>query len=282
MAVAMQGLRLKPTYEQLVGVAASDGLAQIKFPNRDSTFLRHGFVLSQLDGEGMRIMEDQQKRHSKEVYVDSAFRSLASEHGADSVSNFSFKSAHTQNTATARINAMLTESINARKAEFFDLFENDMEPQHQLDSSSSSSDGQNYSRNHIHIEDYFNSIRDLKNESMLREIESERRNQEMIENSARMFREDLFIIHGETAIHNMQQQDIIDYYVNQYIHVPPPLPPPLPFTDKKQNRYFLKTLCCKSKTLCCKSIYKQLGCPSNQGNHVLHLHQTMTQNQLMS
>ena len=91
----MQGLRLKPTYEQLIGVAASDGLEQIKFPNRNATFLRNGFVLSQLDGEGMRIMEDQQKRHIKEVYMDSAFRSLASEHGADSVSNFSFKSAHT-------------------------------------------------------------------------------------------------------------------------------------------------------------------------------------------
>ena len=112
-------------------------------------------------------MEDQQKRRIKEVCMDSASRSLASEHGSDnSVSNFSFKNAHTQNTATARINAMLTESINARKAEYFDLFGNDMEPQHQLDSSSSS-DGQNYSRNHIHIDDYFNSIRDLKNESML-------------------------------------------------------------------------------------------------------------------
>ena len=66
--------------------------------------LRNGFVLSQLDGEGVRIMEDQQKRHIKEVYMDSAFRSLASEHGTDSVSNLSFKSAHTQDTATARIN----------------------------------------------------------------------------------------------------------------------------------------------------------------------------------
>ena len=195
--------------------------------------LRNGFVLSQLDGEGVRIMEDQQKRHIKEVYMDSAFRSLASEHGTDSVSSFSFKSAHTQNTATARINTMLTESINARKAEYFYLSGNDMEAQHQLDSSSpSSSDGQNYSRNHIHIDDYLNSIRDLKNEPMLREMESERRNQEIIENNARMFKEDLFRIHGETALHNMQQQDIIDYYVNQHIHVPPPLPPPLPFTDK--------------------------------------------------
>ena len=62
MAYATQGLRLKPTYEQLIGVALSDGLENIKFPNRNASFLRNGYVLSQLDGEGMRIMEDQQKK----------------------------------------------------------------------------------------------------------------------------------------------------------------------------------------------------------------------------
>ena len=41
MASSMKGLRLKPTYEQLIGVAVSDGLETIKFPNRDSTFLRN-------------------------------------------------------------------------------------------------------------------------------------------------------------------------------------------------------------------------------------------------
>ena len=65
MAVAMKGLKVKPTYEQLIGVAVSDGLEQIKFLNRNATFLRNGFVLSQLDGEGMRVMEDQQQRHIK-------------------------------------------------------------------------------------------------------------------------------------------------------------------------------------------------------------------------
>ena len=74
-----------------------------------------------------------------------------------------------------------------------------------------------------------------KNESMLREMESERRNQEIIENNTKMFQEELFRIHGETELHNTQQQDIIDYYVNHHIHVPPPLPPPLPFTEKKKT-----------------------------------------------
>ena len=123
MSNAMQGLRVKPSYEQLINVAVSDGLENIKFPNRNANFLRNGFVLSQLDGEGTRIMEDQQKRHIKEVYMDSALRALASDRSSDSVSNFSFKSAHTQNTAIERINAMLTESINSRKAEYFDYLE---------------------------------------------------------------------------------------------------------------------------------------------------------------
>ena len=62
MTIAMQGLRLKPTYEQLINVAASGGLEQISVSNRNATFfLRNWFVSSQLDGEGMRIMEDQQK-----------------------------------------------------------------------------------------------------------------------------------------------------------------------------------------------------------------------------
>ena len=65
MAIAMRGLRVKPSYEQLVTGAVSDGLEQVKFPNRNTTFLRNGFVLSQLDGDGMRVMEDQQKRHIK-------------------------------------------------------------------------------------------------------------------------------------------------------------------------------------------------------------------------
>ena len=74
MAVAMKGLRLKPTYGQLIGVAVSDGLEHIQFINRNAQFLRNGFVLSQLDGEGARIMEAQQERHLKEIFVDSALK----------------------------------------------------------------------------------------------------------------------------------------------------------------------------------------------------------------
>ena len=70
MSNYMQGLRIKPKYEDLIGAAFSNGLGNIKFPNRDAKFLRDGFVLSHLDGEGMRIMEKQQEMASKESYKE--------------------------------------------------------------------------------------------------------------------------------------------------------------------------------------------------------------------
>ena len=68
MSVAMRGLKLKPNYEGLINVAVSDKLYIFKFPNRDAPFLRNGYVMSQLDGEGMRAMERQQEMASKEAY----------------------------------------------------------------------------------------------------------------------------------------------------------------------------------------------------------------------
>ena len=66
MAIAMRGLRARPQYEQLVGVAKSDGLEQIKFLSRDAKVLREGFILSQLDGVGTGQMQF----HNKEKRVD--------------------------------------------------------------------------------------------------------------------------------------------------------------------------------------------------------------------
>ena len=39
----------------------------IKFPNRGAKFIREGFILSQLDGEGMRQMQLQQEQAVKET-----------------------------------------------------------------------------------------------------------------------------------------------------------------------------------------------------------------------
>ena len=46
MTNPMQGLRVKPTYENPIGVAVSNGLGNIKFHNLDAKFLREGFVMS--------------------------------------------------------------------------------------------------------------------------------------------------------------------------------------------------------------------------------------------
>ena len=79
MTIAIRGLRLKPTYEDLIGTSVSDELYNIKFPNRDSSFLRNGFILSQLDGEGARIMERQQEIASKEAYKEHSLKQIAKE-----------------------------------------------------------------------------------------------------------------------------------------------------------------------------------------------------------
>ena len=63
MAIAMQGLRIKQTYEDLINVAVSDGLEHIRFPNINAQFIREGFVMSQLDNEGMRQMGKTTTRH---------------------------------------------------------------------------------------------------------------------------------------------------------------------------------------------------------------------------
>ena len=36
MAISMKGLRFKPKYEDLIGVAVSDKLYDVEFPNRGS------------------------------------------------------------------------------------------------------------------------------------------------------------------------------------------------------------------------------------------------------
>ena len=56
----------------LLGVTFSDGFENIKFPNRNASFLRNGFEMSQLGGEGMRQMENNKKwqatNHIKNIF----------------------------------------------------------------------------------------------------------------------------------------------------------------------------------------------------------------------
>ena len=118
---------------------------------------------------------------------------------------------------------MLTQSVKAKKengkAEYYDLFRNYMEPPIDLDDASSSDGQQADMRNHIHVEDYFNSMRDIKNDYMLREMESESRMQEIKENSQMMFKEELHKIHGGSEIQNIQQQNVIDDLLNTLFYI---------------------------------------------------------------
>ena len=71
MAKPMKGLKVKPTYAYLIGVAFSDGLEHANFLNRGAFSLRNGLVLSQLDGGGARQMQLQQEEASRQAFKDS-------------------------------------------------------------------------------------------------------------------------------------------------------------------------------------------------------------------
>ena len=83
MSIAIKGLRVKPNYEGLINVAVSDKLYNIKFSNRNATFLRNGFVLSQLDGEGMRAMQLQEEQAMKESLKDHLLKQTSQETGVN-------------------------------------------------------------------------------------------------------------------------------------------------------------------------------------------------------
>ena len=83
MAIAIKGLRVRPRYEDLIGVAIDGKLYNVKFPNRSLRFLRNGFVLSQSYGEGMRAMERQQELASKEAYKEHVLKQIARNTGAN-------------------------------------------------------------------------------------------------------------------------------------------------------------------------------------------------------
>ena len=83
MANPMQGLRVKPSYEQLINVAVSDGLENIIFFNRGANFFREGYVMSQLDGEGMRTMERQQEMAFKQAFKERVLKYIAISTGAN-------------------------------------------------------------------------------------------------------------------------------------------------------------------------------------------------------
>ena len=104
MAEAMRGLKVKPTYENLVGVTFSDGLEHFQFPNRDAEPLRDGFILSQLDGEGMRQMQLQQELAIKETFQEHLSKQASDTTG---VNISDIRQSSNAEAQTHRINNML-------------------------------------------------------------------------------------------------------------------------------------------------------------------------------
>ena len=104
MANALRGLRVKSSYEQLIGVAFSDELENVKCSNRDATFLRNGFVSSQLDGEGMGVMQLQPEQAMKESLKDHLLKQISQATGVNISDLRTPSNAETQNI---RINNML-------------------------------------------------------------------------------------------------------------------------------------------------------------------------------
>ncbi len=75
-----QGLRKRPTYENSIDYFTNDP-DRIKYPDRRAKLLRNGFELSQLDGEGMRDLEDQQLMSMKFQAQQNILNQMARDHG---------------------------------------------------------------------------------------------------------------------------------------------------------------------------------------------------------
>ena len=129
MANSIPGLKVHRRYEDLIGVAVSDELRNIKFPNRDASFLRNGFVLSQLDGEGMRQMEHQQEMASKQAYKEHLLKEIAKNTGSNL---HELRSESHQELRAERVNQALNPN-----PQFFNISQRDheMETMHSLSSS---------------------------------------------------------------------------------------------------------------------------------------------------
>ena len=76
------GLRRKPTYEEVIDYIENDP-DKIKYPNRAAKFLRSTFQLSQLDGAGQALLEQQQVEEMKERIKNHQVQQLAIQNNTD-------------------------------------------------------------------------------------------------------------------------------------------------------------------------------------------------------
>ena len=95
----------------------------VKFPNRDASFLRNGYVVSQLNGEGVRTMERQQEMASKEAYKEHLSKEIAQSTGANI---HDLKNGSHQELRTDRVNQALNPN-----AQFYNISRSDHEMESQ-------------------------------------------------------------------------------------------------------------------------------------------------------
>ena len=77
VAMMTDGLKRRQTYEEVIDYIENDN-DKIRYPDRTAKQLRNTFELSQLDGVGMQLMEQQQFREMKEREKEHLLRQIAS------------------------------------------------------------------------------------------------------------------------------------------------------------------------------------------------------------
>jgi hypothetical protein len=77
VAMMTDGLKRRQTYEEVIDYIENDN-DKIRYPDRTAEQLRNTFELSQLDGVGMQLMEQQQFREMKEREKEQLLRQIAS------------------------------------------------------------------------------------------------------------------------------------------------------------------------------------------------------------
>ena len=65
MTTNMTGLKQRKTFEEVMEFIQNDK-TKVNYPDRKAKFLRNSFELSQLDGVGMMLLEQQQFREIKQ------------------------------------------------------------------------------------------------------------------------------------------------------------------------------------------------------------------------
>ena len=82
VAMMTDGLKRRQTYEEVVDYIEHDP-DKIKYPNRTAKYLRNTFQLSQLDGVGQALLEQQQAAEIKEKIKDYQIQQLAIQNDTD-------------------------------------------------------------------------------------------------------------------------------------------------------------------------------------------------------